>query len=98
MRQSLKSLHFYAPAIFVTLILFDEIDSIFSLSVNTERTEFAEHVDFTPIELNEYNIDELQPQSRDKKLYNFASTQNDVDTDGDLFESNEVVSDCINID
>lgn len=98
MRQSSNSLHFYAPAIFVALILFDEIDSIFSLSLSTEHSEFAEHVDYTPIEINGYNIDELQSESRDDKLYNFESTLNDVDTydaNGDLFALKKAVSVCV---
>lgn len=98
MRQSPNSLHFYAPAVFVALILFDEIDSIFSLSLSTEHSEFAEHVDYTPIELNGYNIDELHSESRDDKLYNFESTLNDVDAydaTGDLFALKKAVSVCV---
>lgn len=99
MRQSLKSPHFYAPAIFVTLILFDEIDSIFSLSLSTEHSEFAEHADYTPNEFSEYNVGELQPQSRDDQPYKFESILNDVDVDelnGDVFGSKKLVSDCMN--
>lgn len=95
MRQSLKGLHFYAPAIFVALILFDEIVSIFSLSLNTEHSEFAEHANFAPIEFNKYNVDELQPQSRDGKLYEFESTLNH-DFNADLIGLKKV-SDCVNI-
>lgn len=74
MRQLLKSLHFYAPAIFVTLILLDEIDLIFSLSLSTEHSEFTDHLDYTPIDFDEYNIDVLQAAaSRDKKSTTFES-------------------------
>lgn len=68
----MKSLHFYAPAIFVTLILLNEIDSTFSLSVGTEYAEYSE--------FNGYNVDELQAESQAEKPYNFASILDDDDS------------------
>lgn len=100
MGQSVKSLHFYATVVLVTLILFDEIDSIFSLSLNTEYSESAEHADFTSIEFNEYNIDELQPQSRTEKPHNLESDINDVDVgdfNGNKFGLGRVVSVCMKL-
>lgn len=100
MRQSLKSLHFYAPAILVTLILFDEIDSIFSVSLNTEYSKYAQYLDYTPIEINEYNIDKFRSQSRAEKLYNLESNINDVNVggfNGNNFGMEKVVSDCVSV-
>lgn len=94
MMQQLKSPHFFARVILVTLISFEEIDSTFSLSLNTDHSEFVEHMhDYTPIEFNEYNTDELQ--LRDKKLYNFAANLNDDDFNDDLIRLKRVVSDCV---
>lgn len=93
MGQSLKSQNFYAPAILVTLILFDEVDFIFTLF-----TELAEQVDYTPIELNEYKIDKLRSQSRAEKIHYLESNLNDLGNfNGNTFGLRKVVSDYVNI-
>lgn len=94
MMQSIKGLHFYASAIFVTLILCDTIGSTFSLSAHTAHTsDFTEHADYTPIELNTFNSDELQSPTRADKLFSdFESSINDVhEAADDLFNLKETV-------